>query len=161
MCELIRILYALVRLKRFRAHLVRTHFESCPRCGLAGRDADVWAGLVRPPDWISREASLWPEVERRMRQPVRSEFSTRTAPSVLPMARLAVAAGGILAAVVLAVLLWTPVRRGPFSAADAAVQAPRVEVLSAEVEGRPARTSVYQTKGASFIWFYPAPRKEG
>jgi hypothetical protein len=160
MCKLVRVLYALVRLDRLRACLIRKHFAVCPRGGRAGAEDAGWAGLVRPPDWVSREASLWPEVERLMDERARTAPGPAPAPLRRPLAELAAAAGGILAIAVLALLLG---KRHPTEAVDASAVAgaPRVEVLSAEVEGRPARLSVYQTKRASFIWFFPTPRKEG
>jgi hypothetical protein len=161
MCKLVRVLYALFRLKRFRAYLVRTHFETCPLCGRADAEEAGWAGLVRPPDWISREASLWPEVERRLRESDRGRTVPGPAAAMRPSLKLAVAAGGVLAVAVLAVLLGKHPPSGTGAGVAAALQAPRVEVLSAEVEGRPARSSVYQTKAGSFIWFSPMPRKEG
>jgi hypothetical protein len=67
-----------------------------------------------------------------------------------PLAELAVAAGGVLAVAALALLLG---RRAPdLSLTAAAARAPRIEVLSAEIEGRPARATLYQTERASFVW---------
>jgi len=161
MCELVRVLYTLVRLKRFRAILIRMHLERCPRCGLAAPDLEGWGSLIRPPDWISREPSFWPAIQRRMRETVWGGSAPGPVEAERPFARLAAAAGGILAVAVLAVLLWLRPPGGHVSPSAPALEAPRIEVLSAEVQGRPTRASVYQTKTASFIWFYPTPRKEG
>jgi hypothetical protein len=68
-----------------------------------------------------------------------------------PFAELAVAAGGVLAVAALALLLGRGAPDGYLTTA-AAVRAPRIEVLSAEIEGRPARATLYQTERASFVW---------
>ena len=152
MCELIRLLYAVIRLDRFRDFLIRKHLAVCPRCVQAWAEGAGLPGLVRPPDWISREASLWPEIERMMAE----RAATAPAPPLVlprrPRASLAVAAGGVLAVAALAMLLG---RRVPdaYRIPAAVAQAPRVEVLSAEIDGRTARATLYQTERASFIWF--------
>lgn len=161
MCKLVRILYALVPLKRLRAYLIRSHLEVCRNCRPDIGETEGWAGLVQPPAWISREPGHWPQIERRMREQARVESARRSAPVRRPSAELAVAAGGVLAIAVLAVLLGKHPPRGTGTRDAAALRAPRVEILAAEIGGRPARSSVYQTKGASFIWFSPMPRKEG
>ena len=160
MCRTARFLYALIPLKRFRAHLIRSHFATCRACGPeAGRTQD-WAALVRSPDWIIREAGYWPEIERRMRMTPTDGIAPQAVAPVRPLARFAAAAGGVLALVVLAVLFVRGPAAGPDPSAAGRLEAPRVEVLSAEIEGRLARSSVYQMESASFIWFYPDLRKE-
>ncbi len=161
MCVIVRVLYALVPWKRFRAFLLRAHIAGCPRCGAEGPEAAGLAGLVRPPGWIASEASLWPEIEKRMDAAARSARpGPRGArPGLLP--RLAAAAGSVLALAALAVLIGRHAPHGEFGPAGPAPGEPRVEVLSVEVEGRGGRSSVYQTEGASFIWLYPGPRNGG
>jgi len=158
MCKLVRVLYVLLPLDRFRAYLIRKHFAECSRCGLAAAEAPGWAALLKPPDWISHEAGFWPEVERLMAERPSGDSAPRQAPLRRPLAGLAAAVGGVLAVAALVLLLG---KRPPAAVVAAVGSAPRVEVLSAEVEGRPARASIYQTKRASFIWFSRTPRKEG
>lgn len=155
MCKLIGILYAIIRWDRFRDFLIRKHLDACPRCGQAGAEASGWAGRVRPPDWVSREASLWPEVERMMAG--RAADAPRPVPHERPWPKLAVATGGVLAVAALALLLGRRLPE-PDIAVPFLVQAPRIEILSAEIEGLPARASLYQTERASFIWFSRTPR---
>jgi len=160
MCRIVRLLYALIPLRRFRAYLIRSHFATCRSCGPEAGRQEGWAELVRSPDWVFREAGYWPEIERRMRaEPARDAVPAALAP-VRPSAGFAAAAGGVLAVAVLAVLFIGRPGPGPDPSAAGRLEAPRVEVLSAEIGGRLARSSVYQMKSASFIWFYPAPRKE-
>lgn len=160
MCRTARFLYALIPVRRFRAYLIRSHFATCRSCGPeAGRTED-WAALVRSPDWIIREAGYWPEIERRMRATPTGGTAPQALAPVRPLAGFAAAAGGVLALAVLAVLFVGPPAPGPDPAAAGRLGAPRVEVLSAEIEGRLARSSVYQMESASFIWFYPGLRKE-
>jgi hypothetical protein len=156
MDKLIRLLYLLVPIGRFRDRLIRTHFAA-GRDGLpeAGGEED-WAAPVRPPDWISREAGYWPAIQERMRSESRMGSGLRAARPAGRPAGLAVAAGGLLAAAILAALfVIRPVLDTAWSPAGMP-DTSRVEVLSAEVAGRPARSSIYQMKSASFIWFYPA-----
>lgn len=151
MCELVKLLYAAIRLDRFRDFLIRKHLAVCPRCVQAWAEGAGLPGLVRPPDWISREASLWPRIEHMMAE---RAATAPAPPRVLPrrpFAELAVAAGGVLAVAALALLLGRGAPDGYLTTA-AAVRAPRIEVLSAEIEGRPARATLYQTERASFVW---------
>src|SRR5512135_3592030 len=86
MCRLIRILYRLVAWKAFRAFLVRRHMEACPRCSAEpseGTPAGGWAEVVRTPDWVRAEGSLWPEIERRMKEAAaEGSAGARTVPAV-------------------------------------------------------------------------------
>jgi hypothetical protein len=157
MCKFVRVLYAVVRLDRFRDYLIRKHMAVCPRC--RQDEAVVLEGVrsFRPPEWISREASLWPEVERMMAGRGVPEPARPPVPRRRPFAELAVASGGVLAVTVLTLLLG---RHPPGTDDITAIvaRAPRIEILSAEIEGRPARATLYQTERASFIWFSETPR---
>lgn len=160
MCKLARFLYAVVPAARFRARLIRKHFAACPRCSKTWGAEPPWAGLLRPPDWIPREASLWPAVERLLTERVAAAAAPPRPPLQRRLAEAAAAAGGVAAVAILALLLGG--HRPTTAVGSSAVSGPpRVEVLSAEVEGLPARASIYQTKRASFIWFSRTPRKEG
>jgi hypothetical protein len=157
MCKLIRVLYAVVRSDRFRDYLIRKHMAVCPRCR-QDEAAVLEGGLsLRPPEWIFREASLWPEVERMMAGRGAPGPARPQVPRRRPFAELAVASGGVLAVAVLTLLLG---RRPPVTDDIAAVvaRAPRIEILSAAIEGRPARATLYQTERASFIWFSETSR---
>lgn len=152
MCRFVRLLYAVVRLDRFRDHLIRKHLAVCPRCRQLRAEESGWRESLRPPDWISRETSLWPEVERSMAARVAGGSLRTPPPRRRPFAELSIAAGGMLAMAVLALLLGR--RPATTDAVNAIVpRAPRIEVLSAEIEGRPARATLFQTERASFIWF--------
>jgi hypothetical protein len=160
MCRIARFLYALIPLRRFRACLIRSHFAACRSCGPEAGRTEGWVELVRSPDWIFRETGYWPEIERRMREKPDGGVASKASAPVRPLAGFAAAAGGVLALAVLAVLFVGRPVPGPDTSAAGRIEAPRVEVLSAEIGGRLARSSVYQMKSASFIWFYPALRKE-
>jgi hypothetical protein len=169
MCRLIRFLYALVRWKKFRAFLIRKHMESCPLCSDAppvGPGDRVWTNVIRPPDWIRAEGSMWPEIQKRMREG--SAAASARAPSLPPviasrhhfLGSLIPAAAGLAAVAVLGVLAWRAAHRVP-GAAEAGIGRQRVEVLSAEVEGRKARPFIFQTKDTSYIWFSQTPDEGG
>ncbi len=164
MCKLVSLLYGLVRWKKFRAFLIRRHMEACPRCSaapLAGPASGGWADAVRPPDWVREEGSLWPGIRKRMREnAVAGPAAARTGPAAPARrrfhGRLLPAAAGLAAVAVFGVLVWRGNRRVPGGTA-AGAGSPRVEILSAEVEGLKARPSVFQTKDASYIWFSRTP----
>jgi hypothetical protein len=160
MCRLIRLLYALVPITRFRALLVRSHLAACQACSPDSGERGRWDALVRPPGWISQEAGYWPDIRARMQAGPGEARPRPAAAGVRPRSGLAVAAGGVLALAVLAVLVGRRPSPGRPPATAGLPGAPRIEILSAEVRGLPARTSVYQMKSASFIWFYPSDRKE-
>jgi hypothetical protein len=169
MCRLISLLYGLVRWKTFRAFLVRRHMEACPRCAAAppsGPAPGGWVDLVHPPDWVRYELSLWPEIERRMRESAAAGPAGARPLPVTPgrrgfPGRLVPVAAGLAVVALLGVLAWRAGHKYPGgtegATAGATAGSPRVEVLSAEVEGRKARPSVFQTKDASYIWFSRTP----
>ncbi len=122
---------------------------------------EPWAARFHPPPWILREENYWPELWRRLEE--------ARAGASLPSARrhplLKWAAAGVTAAAFL--VLWicqivTPVR-SPLSEfllnrnGAPSADAPRIRVLSAEIQGEAARSSVFQTPDASFVWIYKAP----
>jgi hypothetical protein len=168
MCKLVRLLYGLVRWKTFRAFLIRRHMEDCPRCAIeptSGPAADGLAGAIRPPDWIRAEGSLWPEIRKRMMENAAAgPAAARPLPAAPARRRLAgrlVPAAAVLAGVaILGVLAWRTAHRTPAGTATGA-DSPRVEVLSAEVGGRKARPSIFQTINASYIWFSQTPDEGG
>lgn len=157
MCRFVRLLYGLVRWKRFRAFLVRKHMEACLVCSAMPPRGDDWAACVHPPAWVREEGSMWPDIQRRMRENVAEASARDKAVPAAPArrrfpTRLVPAAAGLAAAAVLGIIVWRAGHRTPGGAAPGA-GSPRVEVLSAEVEGKEARTSIFQTENASYIWF--------
>jgi hypothetical protein len=167
MCKFVRFLFGMVRWKKFRAFLVRRHMGSCPLCSDAppGEPGDGWADLIRPPDWIREEDSLWPEIQKRMRAGAAAGLAGGRLLRALPTARRPFAgwpvmiAAGLAAAAAFGVLSWRVIHRG--SSAGAGVGSERVEVLSAEVGGRKARSFIFQTKETTYIWYSQMPEEGG
>jgi hypothetical protein len=157
MCELAKFLFALVPWKRLRAFLIRKHLGTCPACAAVPPAEEECAALVRPPDWVREEASLWPEIRKRLQEGGAAPVRTRTSRRLhVPARRLVPAAAAGLAALALLTVLVRQTGRqaagaGPF----------RVEVISAAVQGKEARPSIFQTKNASYIWFSQASDEGG
>jgi len=153
MCSLIRLLYRLIPWRPFRDLLIRRHYSGCPKCGPAPAAPEPWEEAIRPPDWILRSGSLWPEIRKGLEERGRTVPAPRTSGRRRrPGLNWAVAAAGTMGCLLL-VLLIRENRRiarlpgGPDGA--------RVVVISAEVQGRNADSFLFQTKTASFIWFAP------
>jgi hypothetical protein len=163
MCRLIRLLYRLLPWARFRDILIRRHLTVCPKCGPAAAVEKDWAGAFHPPDWVRQTGTLWTGIRNRMDAPAPSaESARRLERRNRPPVRWAVAGAGMIGVAILALVLW--LNRGSFVALapeTAVREGSRVTVLSAEVLGREAKSTVFQTKSASFIWFYGTPADGG
>jgi len=157
MCELAKFLYALVPWKKFRAFLIRKHLGTCPACAAVPPTEEDCAALVRPPEWVREEASLWPEIRKRLREGGAAPVRTGTGRRLLVPARRLIPAAAIgLSALALLIVL---VRQAGHQVPGAGPS--RVDVISAEIQGKEARPSIFQTKNASYIWFSQASDEGG
>jgi hypothetical protein len=143
-----RLIRHLDRLIRRRKRPARPDEDPIP----AGEDR--WGAAFRPPDWIRRTDSLWPEIRKRMEE--KSPAASAPAgpkPRNRHLFRWAVASAGMIGLAVLIGLLGE--RRRPNSPeADSFPESSRITVISAEIRGQEAKSSIFQTKSASFIWIY-------
>jgi hypothetical protein len=156
---------------------VRQHLRGCEKCRRFFQDEKTWAGFVRDsaslvglhyrggvpsiagveardPAWRTRGLPPW-------------ILSARRRPSDVRMSRLRYLLWGITAGVVLVLiglsgfLLFLPHHDkaagvGVSMRETRADSAPRVQVISVELKGKPAKPYIYQTPKASFIWIAPS-----
>lgn len=156
---------------------VRQHLRGCEKCRRFFQDEKTWAGFVRDsaslvglhyrggvpsiagaeardPAWRTRGLPPW-------------ILSARRRPSDVRMSRLRYLFWGITAGVVLVLiglsgfLLFLPHHDkaagvGASMRETRADSAPRVQVISVELKGKPAKSYIYQTPKASFIWIAPS-----
>lgn len=167
MCKIYKILYAAIPIKKWKDFLIRRHFERCPDCAAAiDLKSDDVRGFFKP-DWLQETSSVWPPLRGRILSGEGEPGNIR--PTILPVrfrlprwAFAAVIAAFFVLGTLGLLLLRTrgPKVLGPESSLPIkpAVGAPRVQVISVELQGKPAKTYIYQTPTATFIWI--APSKE-
>lgn len=163
MCKIYKILYALLPIRRWRDALIRRHFERCPDC--AGEYAV--SGEIRAsfePAWIEKAPSLWPRVSRLIEMGEKSPHPPSESRSVwfrAPHWAVAVigAAAILIGALGYFIFVTPPDKTVELEASRHGVQmeaAPRVLVISVALKGKPAKSFIYQTPKASFIWITPS-----
>lgn len=165
MCKIYRILYVMIPVKKWKSLLIRRHFERCPDC--AG-ESDLRSDVVRlffKPDWLEETSSVWPAVRRRIVSE-ENEFEkirSKSFPSSLRLPRWAFAAAGatlfVLGTIGFFLLRHHDLKiLGPESLLpkNPAVSIPRVQVISVELAGKRAKTYIFQTPTATFIWIAPS-----
>lgn len=156
MCHLYEWLYALIPLRRVRGRLLRSHFETCPRCRKTIASSAELETAAEPPAWIAAEESLWPVVRERIQAgPLPGNAPPAVAPGRFsPRLRWALSAtfaGAMLIAA--GIFLFRPA----FAPRDRS----RVSVVRAEADGQKARTFFYQTREASYVWVTKPEKNSG
>jgi hypothetical protein len=176
MCRIHKILIALASFTAWKSVLISAHAERCPRCAAELKAGDRLIREALNPDWIARGPGLWPRVlagieakdaaslpspPAQMRAKLRPAASRRKwlwAPASTLAVSLAIMAG-VWLVVVRNGRREAPKGESPTGRLNLpAAAAPRVQVFSAEVGGKRAKTYIYQTPKALFIWI--APSKE-
>ena len=165
MCRIYKILYAVLPIKKWKAALIRKHFERCPICAGEIDRISKAAGAFFKPDWIQDAASLWPRICETI---VSSERRTERLPPEVGRDRLRLRKWGWLGAsaaiFILGAIGFFILRHhgrnipepGPTPPQVPAALIPRVQVISAEIGGKRAKAYIYQTPAASFIWLAPS-----
>ena len=156
MCRLLEWLYLLIPVRFVRAQLLRSHIEACARCRERFNLSSDLGTVSVTPDWIDAEESLWPAVRERIRRTTPAASGRRPVP--LHFVRrwrweIPVILAGILAVAGVGLFLLRP-------AADPNAR-PRVSIIRINSGGREAKTFIYQTREASYVWVSSAPKKEG
>jgi len=163
MCKIYKILYAVVPVRRWRNALIRRHFEGCPEC--AGEYEVSWElGQTLRPSWIEKSSSLWPQVRHLIEMGEKSPAPRPKSRSLLFRApRWALGAIGAAAILIAAlgyfVFVANPHKTVKLEASKSDVRmeaSPRVLVISVALKGKPAKSFIYQTPKASFIWITPS-----
>jgi hypothetical protein len=165
MCKIYKILYAVLPIKKWKDALIRRHFERCSSCVEEVERISKAAGALFRPDWIQDTANLWPQIRHKI------AFSEKRTERVLPeigRGRFRLRkwgwAGASAAFLILGAIGFFILRHhdrsipapGLAPAQVPAALIPRVQVISAEIGGKPAKPYIYQTPAASFIWLAPS-----
>jgi hypothetical protein len=167
MCKIHRLMAAVIPFARMREVFILRQIERCPRCGEGENLDDPRVAQFLNPGWVRETADLWPLLRDRL---LSGEPSGQDAGRVRGPARSFIrkwawaAAVAGLAALCLLVLIGLrhsekvpPQAFAPLPAMPPQVE-PRVLVLDAELQGRPAKPYVYQTATGSFIWITPSKK---
>jgi len=165
MCKTYKILYAVLPIKKWKAALIRRHFERCPSCAEEVERINKAAGAFFRPDWIQDTTNLWPQICYKIAS---SEKRAVRIPSEIGRGRFRLRkwgwAGASAAFLILGAIGFFILRHhdrsipAPELAPPQVPVAliPRVQVISAEIGGKPAKPYIYQTPAASFIWLAPS-----
>ena len=155
MCKLYRILYKLIPIKAFQSYLIKNHFSVCPQCGEAAGIDDLGIEKLLCPENFRDSQSLWPHIEPKL-QPVKTDQMSLEDRSSTFFRKWRWALAGICLAVVIgaSALFYRNIQKKAYSdAGDRFPEEARIEIANAEVYGKKARSFIYQTSSASFIWF--------
>jgi len=156
---------------------VRRHLDACEKCRRFFQDEKAWANLVhdlrsllglhyrggvpplteaeaRDPGWKTRGLPKWILPARRR------PLDNRAAGLRYCLWRIAAAAALVLIGLS-SFFLFRPhhehVAASKASAPESATDSsPRIQVISVELKGKPAKPYIYQTPKASFIWIAPS-----
>jgi len=149
-CRVADLFYRLVPVKPWRAFLIRTHFERCPRCQKELISAaEVRSLLVQAADFHKMQP-LWEAVSRSLAS---GDSLAAEKPRPMPVSRpWAWAAAGIVLAVLAGYWIlrdFRPAGVGPGAAVPA-----RFELEYVRVGGQPAEAYVYQPRGSdmTIVW---------
>jgi hypothetical protein len=168
MCRIYRILFTLLPIRKLRSALIRRHFERCPRCAANHEIPDEILVSLKPP-WLETTPSLWPPVRRLInaREDALEKIRPKSHPLRIRVPRWAVAAAGVLLSLAaLAYFMWLKHPAGS-TALEASKEEersaviPRVLVKSVELKGKPAKSYIFQTPKASFVWIAPSKGSGG
>jgi len=156
---------------------VRRHLHRCEKCRRFFQDEKTWAGLVRDSaslqglhyrggvpsltggearDPVGRTRGLPPWVLSGRRRP------SDERPSRLRYLLWGITAGAVLVLMGLSGFFLFRPHHDQSAGVGASVRetqadsAPRVQVISVELKGKPAKPYIYQTPKASFIWIAPS-----
>ncbi len=154
MCLFFKFLFWLFPFRGFRALVLRIHIDRCSRCQKEYEIEDLTKDILTVPDWIEKEPSLWPQVNRKMVTLGDEKTKKRKKPYSKTTWYWAAATLFIAAAVLL--IVWnyqSEINRIPFEEVAVTQEFPQVTIKHAEVNGKKATSYVYQTQKISFIWF--------
>jgi len=170
MCKSHNFLYKIIPSIKWQAFIIRKLIENCPQCN---KEIDVDPEIRRlfaKPKWVDKEASLWPQINKEIIPHETQELLLKQEKSKVAIAlrrwKWALTVGVFIFAIGLGLMNRMHNQRNialiekTLSEAQAK-ERPRVEVVSAEIGSQEAKTYVYQTRDASFLWFAPAKKIGG
>lgn len=165
MCKIYEFLFWIFPLRKWQAFLIEKHFARCPKCAREIRVERWIRSQYERQDWIDEEASLWPSIRQRLesredRPPLIRPRRPKTI--VFHKKRAWVAATAALLIIGFGLLVWIGHReKSVLAAGSRSEESHRIKVVSALFKGRKAKTFIYQTPSASFIWIAPAKNTGG
>lgn len=163
MCKIIRFMYMTIPFHDFRDYLIRKHLAVCPRC------QKVWGYIpdieksFKMPVWIEKESSLWPQIREKIERKEQGPNSADTRGSTFLLRRWQWATVGLSLIILVGVILVVERKKiqGPSEVETIlAHKNPQVKIIHAEIQGKKAKTFVYQTSENLFIWFDEIDQEE-
>lgn len=169
MCRLHKFLYRALPVRKWRALIIKRHFDFCAVCQKEMNINLAIGSLPALPRWIGEEPSYWPKVRRKIayfEEKARPPLKMRRFPS--PRA-LRLAAGSLMILLLfVSILIYrkalqekTEPEQLPQSEASTAGKATRIKINYAEIKGKKAISYIYQTPNASFICFTQSKNSGG
>ncbi len=170
MCKIHRLMAVIIPSRRMREVFVVRQIERCPRCRECENLNDPRISDFLNPGWIRENADLWPGIRSRLlsdeTKPRETGHAERHSLSLVrkwgwPIFVTGLAASCVLVLIGLRFFEKTPSPPAVFLMAHPADIEARVQVLDTEFEGKRAKSYIYQTPTASFIWIAPSKKNGG
>ena len=163
MCKIIRFMYMTIPFHGFRYFLIQKHLAVCPRCQKDwGFIPDVEKSFAMPV-WIEKESSLWPQIREKIERKEQEPKSSDTGRSTSRLHRWQWATVGLSLIILVGVILVvkrTKIQSPSGVETILARSNPQVKIIHAEIQGKKAKTFVYQTSENLFIWFDEIDQEE-
>jgi hypothetical protein len=157
MCKLCKLLYRLIPGKQFQYILIKKHIANCTQCQ---KEIEEASSLIRessiPPNWIEATEDLWPQIRQVIcsREKMAEEHKRKFGISLQGRWRWSMAFVFLALMIGLAVLMHKNfLTRTSIEEKYITKNKPRITIKYAEIKGKKAKPSIYQTPNASFIWF--------
>ena len=161
---MIRSLYNLIPIPKFRAFLIQKHISSCPECQKEWEIDETMEDFFMAPGWIDKEGSLWPRIQETILATEREDSLARTSgktSGIVPRWQWALAGFALLLmAGINLIVNKSAIRSLPLHEVDLALKPPQVKIIRAEIHGQKAKPFIYRTKENLFIWFDQIQQEE-
>lgn len=155
MCKIFRFMYIAIPHRDFRSYLIKRHFAGCIRCQRAWEPDSEREKPLAMPEWIHRESSLWPEIQKKIKQARRETVLSRNNEGSTRFLRWQLALTGV-GLFILTALIFMFLRDGAIQSGRKdflSFKNPQIKIVRAEIQGKKAKPFIYKTGELIFIWF--------
>jgi hypothetical protein len=163
MCKLIRFLYLTIPLHGFRDFLIQKHLADCPRCQKDWTFAPDLEKSFAMPVWINKESSLWPHIKQKLQRMEQAPKASRKHRPSFLLHRWQWATTGLALIMLVGVILVverTKIQSPAGVETTLTLKNPQIKIIHAEIQGKKAKTFIFQTTENLFIWFDEIDQEE-
>jgi hypothetical protein len=156
MCKLMRLLFIAIPFHSFRDFLIGNHLSNCPRCQKEWELDQETVKSFAMPDWIKKESSLWPRIQAKIKRSGQEKILSRKGKATSRFLRWQWAVTSLALFIFVGLILVinkVGLRPRSITEISLASKNPQVNIIRAEIQGKKAKTFIYQTKENLFIWF--------